>query len=420
MRKLLSIVIISIVIGLIAACHSQQPVDEEQVNVGTSTSIEGDSTLYGLACDGCTDTVLVFLPGKGGDPITYNILDATKKGRIIGRPTVGDWVAVILNGQDPEKADMVINLDELKGTWVEQKMPVERHRMVQSAVTPEEKMIQDSIIKSLMKPIEIGFSLKRHYTAQPYGMRRRSANADKNSPVIFPSPKFYTEWHVFNGKLVLTIGDPRSLGKSDTSKQNVLGHEALERVKQLAAQMPTTLAAFVGSSGRSVKVLARVEKTDGTVPQTEAEANDFLQAAYDFVVAPYQALMSYAIQRQPATTHTSFRMTLDEKPFFRPKATAFQIADIVPTMNSTPVEAVASSPNYDLYMEYERLYMQAMVKTNEMAGDDPNDNAFFAELARQMCLLGIPEEEAFTHVWDHHKYNPPLPKMRLRTIIEAA
>lgn len=203
------------------------------------------------------------------------------------------------------------------------------------------------------------------------------------------------------------------------SVQNVLGQEALERVKQLAVQMPTTLAAFVGSSGRSVKVLVRVEKTDGTVPQTEEEANDFLQAAYDFVVAPYQALIPYTILRQPATMQTSFRMTLDEKPFFRPKATAFQIADVVPTTNSTPVEAVASSPNYDLYMEYERLYMQAMVKTNEMAGEDPNDNAFFAELARQMCLLGIPEEEAFTHVWDHHKYNPPLPKMRLRTIIEA-
>lgn len=47
------------------------------------------------------------------------------------------------------------------------------------------------------------------------------------------------------------------------SVQNVLGHEAQERVKQLAAQMPTTLAAFVGSSGRSVKVMVRVERTIG-------------------------------------------------------------------------------------------------------------------------------------------------------------
>ena len=222
--------IMVIIAFLCFSCHNEPKVPAQDKTIGTSTNIEGDSTLYGLACDGCTDSVLVFLPGKGGDPITYDIIDATMHRKIIGKPKVGDWVAVILNGQDPEKADMVINLDELKGTWVEQKMPVERHRMVQSAVTPEEKMIQDSIIESLMKPIEIGFSLKRHYTAQPYGMRRRSANADKNSPVIFPSPKFYTEWHVFNGKLVLTIGDPRSLGKSDTSKQNVLGHDTIDFV----------------------------------------------------------------------------------------------------------------------------------------------------------------------------------------------
>ena len=30
---------------------------------------KGDSTLYGLACDGCTDSVVVFLPYEGGDPV---------------------------------------------------------------------------------------------------------------------------------------------------------------------------------------------------------------------------------------------------------------------------------------------------------------------------------------------------------------
>ena len=204
------------------------------------------------------------------------------------------------------------------------------------------------------------------------------------------------------------------------SVQNVLGHEAQEQVKQLAARMPTTLAAFVGSSERSVKILVRVERADGTVPQTEQEADEFLQAAFDFVVTPYQAMLPYTIQRQPATTQSSFRMTLDEQPVFHPKAVGFQIASTVPVMTSGPADPAVPSPDYDLYMEYEGLYMQAMVKTNQLAGDDEDINAFFAELSRQMCLLGMPEEEAFTHVWDHHKYNPPLPKMRLRTIVEAA
>lgn len=223
MRKLLSIVIISIVIGLIAACHSQQPVDEEQVNVGTSTSIEGDSTLYGLACDGCTDTVLVFLPGKGGDPITYNILDATKKGRIIGRPTVGDWVAVILNKEDTMVADMVIDLDQLKGTWVELAYPTVKERAVEIAIDEEMKKIQDSLLQAMMKPVEMGFSLKRHYQAQTVGRQRRRTQKDDDSPVIYPEIKNYTQWHVINGQLVLTS---QSRPLSDSIKGEVVNDTA--------------------------------------------------------------------------------------------------------------------------------------------------------------------------------------------------
>ena len=204
MRKLLNIVIISTVVGLLAACHSQRPVDEEQVNVGTSTSIEGDSTLYGLACDGCTDTVLVFLPGKGGDPITYNILQATKSRRVIGRPMVGDWVAVILNGEDTTVADMVIDLDQLKGTWVELAYPIVKERITEVAIDEEMKAHMDSMVQAMMKPVEMGFSLKRHYQAQTVGIRRSSAQMDENSPVVFPEMKHYTKWHVINGKLVLT------------------------------------------------------------------------------------------------------------------------------------------------------------------------------------------------------------------------
>ena len=203
--------------------------------------------------------------------------------------------------------------------------------------------------------------------------------------------------------------------------RNVLGREAQERVKQLVGQMPTTLAAFVGSSGRSVKVLVRVERSDGTVPQTELAANEFLQAAFDFVVAPYQALVSNnPIDRQSVTVQTGFRMALDEQPLYHPAATAFKISAAAPVETATPSDSVVLSPDYDLYMEYEQLYQQALKNTGDLAGDDGDRHAFFAELARQMSHLGIPVEEAFTHIWQHHKYNPPLPEQRLRAIVEAA
>lgn len=182
--------------------------EEPKKTVGTSTKIKGDSTLYGLACDGCTDSVLVFLSGQGGDPVNYNIIDASKNRKVIGRPQVGDWVCLIVNGTDKKKADLVINLDRLKGTWVNLEKPWLRKRLDAPSLgnmDAETKHRIDSMIKIQLKPVEIGFALRRHYAARPVGMEY-SRNKNQDNPVVYPTPKFYTEWHIFNGKLVLTEG----------------------------------------------------------------------------------------------------------------------------------------------------------------------------------------------------------------------
>ena len=70
-------------------------------------------------------------------------------------------------------------------------------------------------------------------------------------------------------------------------------------------------------------------------------------------------------------------------------------------------------------MEYEQLYKEAALQAAELAGDDPDDNAYFAELARRLCQLSVPEEEAVLHIWAHHKFNPPMSEARLRAIVEA-
>ena len=68
---------------------------------------KGDSTLYGLACDGCTDSVVVFLPYEGGDPVTYEIIDALRMGKVFGRPKIGDRLALMINPADKEEAIVV-------------------------------------------------------------------------------------------------------------------------------------------------------------------------------------------------------------------------------------------------------------------------------------------------------------------------
>lgn len=190
----------------VMACGSRKENSMEKT-VGTSTSIKGDSTLYGLACDGCTDSALVFLPGKGGDPVTYNIIEAKRKGRVAGKLNVGDWVCLTLDGSDKKKAHTVINLDRLKGSWVQLVMPTRKNRPGRKSDMDEEaRLVEDSLAKAMMIPREIGFALKRHYTAAPIGMQRAANLVEDENMLVYPSPKFYTEWHIFNGKLILTEG----------------------------------------------------------------------------------------------------------------------------------------------------------------------------------------------------------------------
>ena len=62
------LLLIAAILVLFSGCGTKEEQKPEKT-IGLSTNIEGDSTLYGLACDGCTDSVLVFLSGKGGDPV---------------------------------------------------------------------------------------------------------------------------------------------------------------------------------------------------------------------------------------------------------------------------------------------------------------------------------------------------------------
>lgn len=174
--------------------------------------VDGDSTLYGLACEGCTDSVLVFLSFDGGDPVTFDIIAASKKKKIIGKPETGDWVGVVLNPDDKTKADMEIDLDQLKGTWVYMAMPKIRDKGANVNNVYVDKQEEDSILQSLMVPREIGFALKRNGVAESVGMFFSNTDAE-NSPVIYPEVRRYSDWGIFNGRLLLSGKAPKHAGK---------------------------------------------------------------------------------------------------------------------------------------------------------------------------------------------------------------
>lgn len=170
--------------------------------IDKSQNAPGDSTIYGLVCDGTSDSTLVFLPNAGGDPITYNIIKATQKKLVFGTPEIGDWIGILVNPKKKNEAILVVDLDQLKGTWTYQVMP----ELKESATKTKEQIeaeLTDSMRAILFVPREYGFTLKRHGQASTVGHIFKGNSLTDESLVEYPPVRNYTGWHVFNGKLIL-------------------------------------------------------------------------------------------------------------------------------------------------------------------------------------------------------------------------
>ena len=205
MRKTMKKALLFIALAtLMTACGSKSPKDSPAVSDAISTfqNAPGDSALYGLACDGCTDSILVFLPYSGGDPDTFDIINAFQEHRLMGRPHIGDHLAVILSNDSARKVLTTINMSTLTGQWSYMVTPTLRHQAEASRVIP------DSILQRLLAPREYSLRLRDGGIALTYGNYQQKSNT--MSPVDYPELKRYTQWHLYNGRLVLVPDSARS------------------------------------------------------------------------------------------------------------------------------------------------------------------------------------------------------------------
>ncbi|MGM9708143.1 MAG: hypothetical protein ACI3ZB_00845 [Prevotella sp.] len=206
----LGIVLTMAVLTLMMSCRDSGQVDSRKGHLNDELKLKGDMTVYGLACEGCSDSVIVLLPNDGRDPVRYDIIDAMRNGKVLGKPKVGDWMGLVVNSEDSTVADIAIDLDQLKGTWCYIVMPKMRdyEKMSKRMQERMERNMPDSVKATYMIPREYGFSLKRQWTASSVGYVREQSSLADESPVVYPQLSYFTEWHIWNGKLVMTSGTP--------------------------------------------------------------------------------------------------------------------------------------------------------------------------------------------------------------------
>ena len=206
MKNLILLAFAATLLTVACSTKQEQPTtDVANDAISLKKNLPGDSALYGLACDGCTDSVLVFLPYSGGDPDTFDIINAFQQHRIYGHPRIGDELAVIINPADRDEAYSVVNMEMLKGEWGYQVLP-----QLRSAESLRKRMqrrmierIPDSLRQLMLTPREYSLRLKRDYTVTARGGVRHRTTTDDMSPVEYPALKRYTDWYFYNGMLIL-------------------------------------------------------------------------------------------------------------------------------------------------------------------------------------------------------------------------
>lgn len=267
-------------------------------------------------------------------------------------------------------------------------------------------------IKTDTKAKDIG-RLRKHIAE--FGNQAKYDHSDEIA-LVFPSVEMKKSANgnldivSFNGLITLHI--PQLLKRED-----------VEAVKNASKMMPMTFAAFTGSDGRSVEILVSVKSIDGLDLQKEKDIDEFCKVAYETAFGAYSGILPKAIERQNVTAKYTFKMTLDEHPYVNPAHSSLSIGYFQKTENpsSTPVNEQRDT-DMNLYADYERMYERAVEKAYERTAnliEEEQYEAYLTQLSQELCKMGMPEEEAFLHIRNHHVYKKTYNEDTCRAIISA-
>ena len=216
-------------------------------------------------------------------------------------------------------------------------------------------------------------------------------------PVLFFAARFRKkenriEYQAYNGLVLVEAG-------------NLADREEVAAVKKLASLAPQTMAAFAGSSGKSVKILVPFVLPDGSLPEKRELAELFHAVAYRRAVAFYQAHLQRHIEMGEASLERGCRHSFDPDVYYNPSATPL-IQEQPMQMPAEPTyrEVVAKEedpllrmmPGYDRSRIVSRFYNACMLDALEKTGglDEGKEvRPFLTRLAENCFHSGIPEED---------------------------
>lgn len=200
--------------------------------------------------------------------------------------------------------------------------------------------------------------------------------------------------------------------------EDLMRSQDITAVKEAAAKLPMTMAVMTGADGRTVVILVAVEAQDGRKPQTEDEMDQLCRSGYETAFAVYGGILPGKITHQPVSARSAFLLPLDEEPYYNPAYTPLKVGGM--TAVGKEQETVGQQEtDMSLYAVYEQIYRRAVEEAYEATDGIISSQwteAYITELFRRLCMAGVPEEEAFLHVRNHHQHHEDYDEDVFRSI----
>lgn len=184
--------------------------------------------------------------------------------------------------------------------------------------------------------------------------------------------------------------------------------EQAARLRDHAAQEPTTLAAFLTTEGTGVNILAVVSHPDGSLPQTTAEMEHFQKQAFAVVSHYYESrihlCLDFDFKKGAGSLTQLTTATYDPHLFFNPNAERFHIVAkphyemkperLLRNQQGEPLSfdhlPVGEERDIEVRRAFDRAYSNTL---NHESFREENRMQFVYGLAYFCCLAGIPEGE---------------------------
>ena len=189
---------------------------------------------------------------------------------------------------------------------------------------------------------------------------------------------------------------------------NLAGPDEAVAVRKGASRIPQTMLAFIGASGKSVKIVCRGELFDGGLPTKDDDVKRFHVNLYEKARMAYNMQLGVTIEKLEPTLDRECYLGSDEGVFFEPSCVPFY-TDCAETKAAVqPV--VSSTSSYEDYIDmrnvYEYCLTKAYDKTADIADKEERTHAVLTLLAGYCQESGLPMAMAQQQA----QFNPQLGK----------